>query len=241
MASPPQHLHAAADDTAALLLRQRHGSAGDVPRDAAIATADVEARHRRRASGVVPGLLPVHPRRPPTVARRRDHARGGGARPAPRLLPAGGGVRPRLRGDVPALVPDARRVHTVGRRAAAAPLRRPRPRRGHHVRLRRPGPGARRRLRRGAGGRAAGVPVLQGRDDAGRRVPGLVVLGLAGGEHRRVAGDAGGGAPRERARAVAGARAVRVLEGQPRRRAHPRRAHEVQPGLRWQRLERPSL
>jgi hypothetical protein len=162
----------------------------------------------------VPGLLPLHPRRPAAVARRGDHAGGGGARAAARLLPACGGGRARVRGNVPARVPDAGRVHAVGRPAGAAPLRRPRPGPGRHVRLRRARPGARRRLP-DAVRRAARVPVLQGQVHARHRLPGLV-LGLAGGEHPAVDAHTGGGAEGERAAAVAGEAAVRVLEGQPR-------------------------
>ena len=95
---------------------------------------------------VVPRLLPLHPRRPPAVARRRHHAGGGRTCAAARLLPAGGRGRARVRGDVPPRVPDPGRVHAVGHPAAHPPLPRPRPGPGHHVRLRRPRPGARRRL-----------------------------------------------------------------------------------------------
>ena len=60
---------------------------------------------------------------------------------------------------------------------------------------------------------AARVPVLQGRVDARHRVPGLVLLGLAGGGHPAVDADAGGGGEGERARAMAGEAALRLLEG----------------------------
>ncbi|KAG2604264.1 hypothetical protein PVAP13_4NG043816 [Panicum virgatum] len=185
----------------------------------------------RWPGAIVPGLLPLH--RPPAVARLRNHAGGGGARAAARLLPAGGRRRARVRGDVPPRVPDPGRVHAVGHPAAHPPLPRPRPGPGHHVRLRRPRPGARRRLPDAVAG-AARVPVLQGRVHARHRVPGLVLLGMAGGGHPAVDADAGGEAG-ERARAVAGEATLRVLEGQPRRLPHSPRAPEMQ------RLQRPRM
>jgi hypothetical protein len=190
-------------------------------------------------AAVVPGLLPLHPRRPAAVARRGDHARGGGEREAARLLPAGGGRRARVRGDVPPRVPDAGRVHAVGDPADAAPLRRPRPGPGHHVRLRRPRPGARRGLP-DAVPSAARVPLLQGQAHARHRVPRLVLLGLAGGEHPVLDAHTGGGKPGEPAAAVAGEAALRVLEGQPLSVSHTPPTHELQ-RLQWPRMERPRL
>uniref|UniRef100_A0A8R7R490 Uncharacterized protein n=1 Tax=Triticum urartu TaxID=4572 RepID=A0A8R7R490_TRIUA len=195
----------------------------------------------RAAAAFVPGLLQAHPLGPCAVAREGDQQGGGGARPAERSVPADGGLRARVRGDVPPRVPDAGPIHAVGDRAAARPLPRPRPGPRPHVQLRGHAGAARRRLP-GHLRRAAALPLLQGRHLGRGPLPGLVLLGLAGGQHPSMGAAHEGDRQGERAAPLAGQGAVRVLEGQPSRvGSAPRPLPLQQRFRRRQRLERAAV